>query len=399
MRQVAQGCGLFGVVIILVNCGLRSPTFSVDSSAFHFFEEKRNDLFESILLDSKRVVLVTGAAGFIGFHVAMRLHEEGDTVIGIDNFNHHYDVLLKEERAAQLGRMGANTLIRGDVCDLGLMVDVLRRGRVTNVIHLAAQAGVRHSLTNPLPYVESNIKCFVTLLEAVHTVNKSIPISYASSSSVYGLNKKTPFSEQDVVDAQASLYGATKKSDESIAHVYHHLHGLKLTGLRFFTVYGPCGRPDMAYFEFADSIVKGSEITLFETETGEEMRRDFTYITDIVDGVISSSRLAAPLEIFNLGKGTSEKVSDLVRYIEKGLGRKANVKRAKINAGDVSITHANVTHAKELLHYAPRVSLEDGVYKFLLWYCGRFNVSLPILPTQEDLHDLSRRYNMMNFEF
>ena len=293
---------------------------------------------------SRRVVLVTGAAGFIGFHVAMQLQEEGDTVIGLDNFNHYYDVRLKRERTAHLKRMGVKALFEGDVCDADLLRILLREGRVTHVIHLAAQAGVRYSLKKPLSYVEANVKCFVTLLEAVHAVNNSVPIAYASSSSVYGLNTKIPFSEMDRVDTQASLYGATKKSNENIAHVYHHLHGLQLTGLRFFTVYGPIGRPDMAYFGFTDSIVHGKGLKEFRKENGEELQRDFTYISDIVDGIIASSRLAAPLEVFNLGNTRPEKVSALIHYIEKGLGRKANITLAPITAGDVPMTYADVSH-------------------------------------------------------
>ena len=217
----------------------------------------------------RRVVLVTGAAGFVGFHTAFRLHEEGDLVLGLDNFNSYYDVQLKRRRAQLLRRAGMSTLFEGDVCDGELLELLLRSGRVTHVIHLAAQAGVRYSLKKPLAYVEANVKCFVTLLEAVHAVNGSVPIAYASSSSVYGINKRVPFSETHRVDEQVSLYGATKKADENIAHVYHHLHGLRLTGLRFFTVYGPLGRPDMAYFGFTNAILQRKQITEFRNADGE----------------------------------------------------------------------------------------------------------------------------------
>ena len=216
----------------------------------------------------QRVVLLTGAAGFVGFHTALQLHSEGDVVLGLDNFNHYYDVRLKKKRAALLTRAGMRTLFEGDVCDGELLKLLLKAGRVTHVIHLAAQAGVRYSLKKPLAYVEANVKCFVTLLEAVHAVNNSVPITYASSSSVYGTNTDIPFSEKHRVDSQASLYGATKKANENIAHVYHSLHGLKLTGLRFFTVYGPLGRPDMAYFGFTNSILAGKRITEFRNADG-----------------------------------------------------------------------------------------------------------------------------------
>ena len=239
---------------------------------------------------SKRVVLLTGAAGFVGFHTALQLHSEGDTVLGLDNFNHYYDVRLKRTRAALLRRAGMTTLFEGDVCDRELLELLLRSGRVTHVIHLAAQAGVRYSLKKPLAYVEANLRCFVNLLEAVHAVNNSVPITYASSSSVYGTNKLIPFSEKHQVDSQASLYGATKKANENIAHVYHSLHGMRLTGLRFFTVYGPLGRPDMAYFGFTQAILAGKSITEFRNADGTELQRDFTYISDIVSGVIAASR-------------------------------------------------------------------------------------------------------------
>ena len=269
------------------------------------------------------------------------------------------------------------TLFEGDVCDGELLKLLLKHGKVTHVIHLAAQAGVRYSLKKPLAYVEANLRCFVTLLEAVKEYNKSVPITYASSSSVYGLNEVIPFSEAHRVDSQASLYGATKKANENLAHVYHHLHGLKLTGLRFFTVYGPYGRPDMAYFSFTQAILAGKRITEFRKDDGEELQRDFTYIEDIVNGVIAASRLAAPLEVFNLGNTHPEKVSALIGYLEQGLGRKANITRAPITAGDVPVTYADVSHARERLGYSPQVSLAEGVARFLEWYGSYYGVKLP----------------------
>jgi len=345
---------------------------------------------------SKRRVLVTGAAGFIGFHTSLQLHEEGDVVIGLDNFNHYYDVRLKHERREHLQRVGMYNLIEGDVCDDTLLRTVLQHGHVTHVIHLAAQAGVRYSLKKPLAYVEANVRCFVTLLEAVHAVNNSIPITYASSSSVYGLNTKIPFHESHQVDSQASLYGATKKSNENIAHVYHHLHKMRLTGLRFFTVYGPIGRPDMAYFGFTQSILSGKRITEFRKDNGDELQRDFTYISDIVDGVIAACRLGAPLEVFNLGNTRPEKVSSLIHYIEGGLGKKANITQAPITAGDVPMTYADVSHARQMLNYTPKVSLEEGVRMFLFWYSEFYNVNLPkdMVPTRRESNELRAKYNL-----
>eukprot|EP00962_Isochrysis_galbana_P036396 scaffold12578_cov128-Isochrysis_galbana.AAC.6 len=314
---------------------------------------------------SRPVVLLTGMAGFIGYHTAVQLHAEGTAVIGIDNFNHYYDPALKAARAAHLRKAAATggaylRLFQADACDGEMLKLLLREGRVTHVIHLAAQAGVRYSLKKPLAYVEANVRCFVTLLEAVKDVNKSIPITYASSSSVYGLNTEVPFSEKHRIDRQASLYGATKQSNERIAHVYHHLHGLKLTGLRFFTVYGPLGRPDMAYFSFTQDILSGRAITEFRNPDGTELMRDFTYVSDIVAGIVAASRLAAPLEVFNLGNRKPEPVSRLITLLEAGLGRKANVRQAPISAGDVPMTYADVTHAATLLGYQPQVRAGGG---------------------------------------
>ena len=324
----------------------------------------------------KPIVLLTGAAGFVGFHTTMEMLRRGTTVIGLDNFNHYYDVNLKHTRAAKLKKAGMTTLFRGDVCDGDLLKLLMKEGHVTRVIHLAAQAGVRYSLKKPLAYVEANVRCFVTMLEAVKEVDKTLPITYASSSSVYGLNTEIPFSEKHRIESQASLYGATKEANERIAHVYHHLHGLKLTGLRFFTVYGPIGRPDMAYFSFTQAIVAGKRITEYRKDDGTELQRDFTYVSDIVEGVIAASELGAPLEVFNLGNTRPEKVSTLIHLLEEGLGKKANITQAPISAGDVPMTFADVSHARERLGYRPRVSLREGVSKFLAWYSEYYKVPL-----------------------
>mmetsp|Transcript_23071 Transcript_23071/g.68053 ORF Transcript_23071/g.68053 Transcript_23071/m.68053 type:complete len:415 (-) Transcript_23071:293-1537(-) len=358
------------------------PTPEYFHSENWWIEKELRALPESHGPGHGRVVLLTGMAGFVGYHTARQLHADGDAVIGLDNFNHYYDVRLKTTRAAHLREEAAAggaylRLFEGDVCDGDLLELLLRSGRVTNVIHLAAQAGVRYSLKKPLAYVEANVRCFVTLLEAVKTVNKSIPIAYASSSSVYGLNTQVPFSEKHRIDQQASLYGATKQSNERIAHVYHHLHGLKLTGLRFFTVYGPLGRPDMAYFSFTQAILAGKQLTEYRNTDGTELQRDFTFVTDIVSGVCASMRLEAPLEVFNLGNTRPEKVSTLISLIESGLGVKANITQAPISAGDVPMTFADVSHATELLGYRPKVSLEQGIAKFLAWYASYYKIELP----------------------
>ena len=356
-------------------------TWHRHSPAEEFDSTSHSDISKQLkhmkLQSHKSVFLLTGAAGFVGFHTATELTRRGHTVIGIDNFNHYYDVRLKRERQARLKQAGMEPLIEGDVCDGELLRRVLREGRVTRVIHLAAQAGVRYSLKKPLEYVKANVQCFVTLLEAVKDVDKSLPITYASSSSVYGLNTKIPFHETDRIVLQASLYGATKESNERIAHVYHHLHGLRLTGLRFFTVYGPIGRPDMAYFSFTQDILSGRRITEYRKSDGTELQRDFTYVSDIVDGVIAASELGAQLEVFNLGNTHPEKVSTLIHLLEDGLGRKANITQAPISAGDVPITFADVSHARELLGYNPQVSLAEGVGRFLSWYSEYYHVPMP----------------------
>jgi len=356
-------------------------TWHRQSPAAEFSSTSHSDITKQLqrmkLHGHKSVFLLTGAAGFVGFHTATELTRRGHAVIGLDNFNHYYDVRLKRERQAKLEQAGMEPLIEGDVCDGELLRSILREGRVTRVIHLAAQAGVRYSLKKPLEYVKANVQCFVTLLEAVKDVDKNLPITYASSSSVYGLNTKIPFQETDRIVLQASLYGATKESNERIAHVYHHLHGLRLTGLRFFTVYGPIGRPDMAYFSFTQDILQGKRITEYRKNDGTELQRDFTYVSDIVEGIIAASELGSQLEVFNLGNTRPEKVSTLIHLLEEGLGRKANISQAPISAGDVPITFADVSHARELLGYNPQVSLAEGVGRFLSWYAEYYHVAMP----------------------
>ena len=358
---------------------------------------EQEQIFEQVA--GARKVLVTGAAGFIGFHTVAALHEQGDAVIGLDSFNHYYDVRLKFTRAELLRRLGVTPLFEGSVCD-GLLLHRLLSTGVTHVIHLAAQAGVRYSLDHPLEYIEANVECFVTLLEAVRSYNSSIPITYASSSSVYGNNKKIPFSETDRVDDQASLYGATKKADESIANVYHSLHKLKLTGLRFFTVYGPLGRPDMAYFSFTNDLLRRRQIIEYRQEDGTELERDFTHVSDIVKGIIAASRRASENEIFNLGNTHPAKVSSLIRIIEQGLGVIANVTQKPIAAGDVPVTYANVSHAHALLDFSPTVQLEDGLRGFLQWYAAYYNVALPssMAPTPAEAEVLRRLYGINDAE-
>jgi UDP-glucuronate 4-epimerase len=312
----------------------------------------------------KKKVLVTGAAGFIGYHVSQALRRRGDFVIGLDNFNDYYSPQLKRDREALLKEEGID-IVEGDICDKEKVEGILRDNAITHVIHLAAQAGVRYSLENPDAYISSNIQGFVSVLEACRSV-PGIKFVYASSSSVYGRNTKVPFSIEDRVDNQASLYGATKKSNELIADVYHHLYGIPVVGLRFFTVYGPWGRPDMAYYSFMRKILEGETLPLFNYG---KMRRDFTYIDDIVDGVIASVDADIQCEVFNLGNNTPHELGYFVALLEKYAGREVKKELLPMQKGDVFETYADITYSQKILGFTPRVTLEEGLQHFARWYC------------------------------
>jgi UDP-glucuronate 4-epimerase len=308
-------------------------------------------------------IFITGIAGFVGFHVAHALHRRGDFVMGCDNFNDYYDVELKNARARLLEKQGI-TLFKADVADQALIEQKLIQHGTTHFLHLAAQAGVRYSLTHPTSYVASNLDGFVQIVELIRR-HPHIPLIYASSSSVYGLNQKIPFSETDTTDTPSNLYGATKKSNELIAHAYHHLFGLKTTALRYFTVYGPWGRPDMAYFSFTRAILEGRPLPLYNSG---KMRRDFTYIDDIVQGTLAAIDLSAPSEVFNLGNHRPEEVLYLVELLEKHLGKKAKREFLPMQKGEVGVTYADISKSERMLGFAPKVSLEEGVVKFVQWY-------------------------------
>ncbi|EFJ28507.1 hypothetical protein SELMODRAFT_93183 [Selaginella moellendorffii] len=327
------------------------------------------------------VVLVTGAAGFVGSHVSLALRERGDGVVGLDNFNSYYPVALKRARAKNLLKDGV-FVVDGDINDSALLERLFALVKFTHVLHLAAQAGVRYATHNPLAYVHSNVNGFVTLLEQCKNSNPQPAIVFASSSSVYGLNDKVPFSEGDTTDRPASLYAATKKADEALAHTYNHIYGLSITALRFFTVYGPWGRPDMAYFSFTRNIVEGHPIRIFQGPHGEELARDFTFIDDVVKGCVASLDTATPStgsggrkntaaqhRVFNLGNTHPVKVGTLVSILEKHLNKKAiRHIQPMPNTGDVMYTHANVTKARLELGYTPTTNLELGLKHFVKWY-------------------------------
>ncbi len=314
----------------------------------------------------KKKIFITGAAGFIGFHLAQHLHQRGDHVIGFDNFNDYYAPLLKKQRADILKKTGIE-VISGDICDKSTLDRSIKNQGTTHILHMAAQAGVRYSLINPTAYLHSNLEGFLNILEICR--HSTIKLCYASSSSVYGLNAKIPFSVGDPTDHPASLYGATKKANEVMAFTYHHLYGIPMTGLRFFTVYGAWGRPDMAYFSFTKAILEGSPIELFNHGT---MQRDFTYIDDIVAGTVAALDLEAPCEIFNLGNHRPEKLSRFVEILESLLGKKANTVLAPMQPGDVPITYADIERSTQLLGYHPQTSLEKGLSIFVEWYLKHF---------------------------
>eukprot|EP00475_Leptophrys_vorax_P012637 TRINITY_DN19034_c0_g1_i1.p1 TRINITY_DN19034_c0_g1~~TRINITY_DN19034_c0_g1_i1.p1 ORF type:complete len:453 (-),score=4.09 TRINITY_DN19034_c0_g1_i1:673-2031(-) len=327
------------------------------------------------------VVLVTGAAGFVGSHVSLALKRRGDGVVGIDNFNSYYPVALKRARQARLAEKGI-FIVDGDINNQELLARMFQLVKFTHILHLAAQAGVRYAVHNPLAYVHSNVAGFVTLLEECKNANPQPSIVYASSSSVYGLNTKVPFSEDDRTDRPASLYAATKKADEVLGHTYNHIYGLSITALRFFTVYGPWGRPDMAYFSFARNIVADKPIKIFQGPKKEELARDFTYIDDVVRGCVAALDTAGPstgsggkkkrkamFRVFNLGNTQPVKVGEFVSLLEKHLQKKAIRNYIQMpSTGDVMFTHANVTRAHNELGYQPTTDLDSGLEKFVRWY-------------------------------
>ena len=308
--------------------------------------------------NSRKRIFITGIAGFIGFHLAKELQKRGEIVFGCDNFNSYYDPDLKRERAAQL-----SNVFECDICDQNSIENLFSKHQITHLVHLAAQAGVRYSITHPEKYQETNSKGFFHILESVRH-HPHIKLTFASSSSVYGLNKKTPFSESDSTDHPANFYGATKKSNEVMAFSYHHLYGLAITALRFFTVYGPWGRPDMAYFSFTKAIDEGKPIPLFNHG---KMERDFTYIDDIVSGIIGAIDYEAAFEIFNLGNHQPESILKLIHIIESHLGKKAHLEMLPMQPGEITITYADISKAQKLLGFFPKTSLEEGMEHFLKW--------------------------------
>ena len=327
-------------------------------------------------------LLVTGAAGFIGYHAARQLLERGDEVVGLDNLNDYYDVTLKEGRLKQLAPFERFRFVKLDVADRKGIEDLFARERFQRVIHLAAQAGVRYSLKNPHAYIESNVLGFMNMIEASRQ-NRIEHLVYASSSSVYGANTKMPFSVHQNVDHPLSMYAATKKANELMAHVYSSLHGLPTTGLRFFTVYGPWGRPDMALFSFTRNILEGKPIDVYNYGNH---RRDFTYIDDIVQGVVhAADRIArpdpkwssddpdpgtsrVPYRLYNIGNNKPVELMRYIEVVEQALGREAVKNMLPMQPGDVPDTFADVDDLARDVGYRPATPVEEGVKRFVAWY-------------------------------
>lgn len=322
-------------------------------------------------------ILVTGAAGFIGFHLSSRLLERGEAVIGVDNVNDYYSVALKQARLAQLHRKGDFTFYREDIADREAIAKIFERhANVTGVVHLAAQAGVRYSFQNPYVYVDTNIMGHVVLLEAARRLRNLEHFVYASSSSVYGGNTKQPSSVGDPVDNPVSLYGATKRACELVTESYSQLHALPCTGLRFFSVYGPWGRPDMAAYLFVDAMLAGRPIDVFGHGN---MARDFTYIDDIVAGVIATLERPPPANggkarhrVYNLGNHRSEKLIHFIEILEKLLGRTAEKRMLPLQPGDVVQSFADIDSSRRDLGFEPRTNLAEGLAKFVAWH-GEYN--------------------------
>jgi UDP-glucuronate 4-epimerase len=319
-------------------------------------------------------VLVTGAAGFIGSHVAEALLARGEAVTGIDNLNDYYDVRLKQARLARLEKRPGFTFKKIDFSDRDAMLS-LKSSDFLHIVHLGAQPGVRYSLVNPYAYVTSNVMGHVVVLELARALKNLRNVVYASSSSVYGGNTKLPFAVGDAVETPQSLYAATKRSDELISYTYAHLYGIPQVGLRFFTVYGPWGRPDMAPMLFTSAMLKGEPIPVFNKG---EMWRDFTFVDDIVAGVLAAMRTPPenkpPHKVYNLGNNKSEKLTDFIAALESALGVKAQVRFEPMQPGDVVSTYADIEETRRALGFSPTTPISVGVPKFVAWYRSYYGV-------------------------
>lgn len=333
-------------------------------------------------------VLITGAAGFVGYHLSKKLCESNYNVVGLDNLNDYYDVNLKLARLEELKHYTNFNFTKIDLVDRNKLFELFKSNKFDYVINLAAQAGVRYSIENPYAYIDSNIVGFINVLEACRN-NPVRHLIYASSSSVYGANVKQPFSEDDNVDHPVSLYAATKKSNELMAHTYSNLYGIPTTGLRFFTVYGTYGRPDMAYFSFTKNIIEGKPIKVFNNG---DLERDFTYIDDIVEGIFrlldkepqqlsnwdrekaQPSTSFAPYRVFNIGNNKPVKLIEFINTLEEAIGKKAVKEFLPMQPGDVYSTYADIKYLNDLVNYKPSTNIKDGLNNFVDWYKSFYNI-------------------------
>jgi len=325
-------------------------------------------------------ILITGVAGFIGFHVARKLLTSNIEIVGIDNINEYYDVNLKKSRLSELTKIGL-IFYKIDISNKHEMDDFFLKETFDVIIHLAAQAGVRYSIENPHAYIDSNINGFLNILEGARQNNVK-HLVYASSSSVYGLNKETPFSEKHNVDRPISLYAASKKANEEMAFSYSHLYGIPCTGLRFFTVYGPWGRPDMAYFKFVKQIINNEKINIYGQG---KMARDFTYIDDVVTGIMDLITVIpkmktnlktklAPHQIYNIGNNKTENLEKFISVIEKELNKKAIRNYMDVQPGDVIETSADITKINKIINFVPKTTIDNGIPLFIKWYKNYYNL-------------------------
>ena len=320
--------------------------------------------------EKNHTILVTGAAGFIGFHLSRELLEKGNQVIGVDNLNPYYDVSLKKARLDLLKPLQDFVFYKEDIQNLSGLRKIFQKHSIGRICNLAAQAGVRYSLKDPFSYQKSNLEGFLNLLELAREYGVTNFV-YASSSSVYGDSPKIPFSVDDRADTPLSLYGATKKANELMAYAYSHLFGIPCTGLRYFTVYGPWGRPDMALFLFADAILKDRPINVYNYG---RMKRDFTYVDDVVEGTIAALERPFAYEVFNLGNSDPIELMDFIGIIEEELGRKAQKNMMALQPGDVLETSADIGKSKEMLGFSPKTPIRKGIKKFLSWYREYYKV-------------------------
>ena len=320
-------------------------------------------------------ILVTGAAGFIGYHLTKKILNKNNKVIGVDNINSYYDINLKKNRIKDLKKNKKFKFYKTDLAEYKKLFNIVKKNKIEIIIHLAAQAGVRYSIKNPRSYLKSNLEGFFNILE-ISRHNKIDHLIYASTSSVYGDTKKFPVSENDATDHPLSFYAATKKSNEVMAHSYSYIYKLPSTGVRFFTVYGPYGRPDMALFKFTKNIIKKPPIELFNK--GNHFR-DFTYVDDIVDGVYSllkkQSKKTIPYQIFNIGNGNPKKLVDYLKHIENNLNRSSKIKKLPLQIGDIVKTHSNIKKLKKYTGYKPKINIKTGIAKFIEWYKDYYKVN------------------------